>query len=127
LTFNELASLNGDDDSDDETLVGDTDSNSSSAGSDKTKSELTRIIIRNVTKEQAMMINGPIGEDIWTHISHLEIKDNRAEGNSMMINHATTPDIFFKLMSFQEKRLDAAAERQRLAVVGQHGSVKSRA
>ncbi|QDS67803.1 hypothetical protein FKW77_006937 [Venturia effusa] len=103
FTLNELASLDGDDDdSEDETLV-DTDSDTSSTGSRRKKTSLTRIILRNVTKEQAVMISAPIGEDIWTHISHLEIKDNRAEGNSLMVNYATTPEVFFKIMQLRNK------------------------
>lgn len=103
FTFDELASLDGDSDrSDDETLV-DTDSDTSSTDSRRKKPSLTRIIIRNVTKEQAAMINAPIGKDIWTHISHLEIKDNRAEGSSVMINYATTPEFYFQLMQSMKK------------------------
>ena len=90
-----------DDDSEDETLIGDTDSDAGSTGSNKKITSLTRIIIRNVTKEQAAMINAPIGKDIWTHISHLEIKDNKAEGDSIMINYATSPDVFFKVMQLR--------------------------
>jgi hypothetical protein len=102
----------------DETLVGDTDSKASSTSSEKSKSKLTRIIMRNMTKQQAVMINGPIGEDIWTHISHLEIKDNTAEGDSMMINHATTPDMFFRLMDLRAKQLDATTKYQRPRLQG---------
>lgn len=103
FTFDELASLDGDnEDSEDETLV-DTDSDTGSTGSRGKTSSLTRIVIRNVTKEQAAMINAPIGKDIWTHISHLEIKDNRAEGDSLMVNHATTPEVFFQLMQLRRK------------------------
>jgi hypothetical protein len=65
-----------------------------------------------VTKEQAVMINESIGEDIWKHISHLEIKDNTAEGDSLMVNHAITTDVFFKLMEIRGKQLDVAAKRQ---------------
>ncbi|KAE9964633.1 hypothetical protein BLS_008188 [Venturia inaequalis] len=105
FTLRELASLDRDDKdehSEDETLV-DTDSDTSSTGSRKNKLSLTRIIIRNVTKEQAAMINAPIGKDLWTHISRLEIKDNRAEGDSMMINYAMTPEHFFKVMQLRMK------------------------
>lgn len=93
FTFNEIACLDGDgDNSEDETLVGDADSNTSS------KPSSTRIVIRYMIKQQAAMINAPIENDICTHISHLEIKKNTVEGERLMINYATGPDVFFGSM-----------------------------
>ncbi|TLD24492.1 hypothetical protein E2P81_ATG11828 [Venturia nashicola] len=104
FTLRELASLDAevdDADSEDEILVG-SDLGTSSTGSRNKKASLTRIIIGNAPKEQAVMIKTPIGKDIWTHISHLEIKDSRAEGDSSMINNAMTPEYFFRLMQLQK-------------------------
>ncbi|TID16400.1 hypothetical protein E6O75_ATG11518 [Venturia nashicola] len=104
FTLRDLASLDAevdDADSEDEILVG-SDLGTSSTGSRNKKASLTRIIIGNAPKEQAVMIKTPIGKDIWTHISHLEIKDSRAEGDSSMINNAMTPEYFFRLMQLQK-------------------------
>ncbi|KAI9690728.1 MAG: hypothetical protein M1820_009859 [Bogoriella megaspora] len=68
-----------------------------------------RIIIGNSTKAQALMINGPIGEDMWRDISYLRIENNTAEGNSTMVNHATS----FEVLKFLTERQDANKERER--------------
>lgn len=59
----------------------------------------SRIILNNVTKDQALQINGPIGEKGWWEVSHLEIKDNEATGESIQVNHGTSMDVFEKLLA----------------------------
>ena len=48
------------------------------------------------------MINGPIEEDRWGHINKIEIRDNKASGQSLMVNYHT-----------DFKTLDYLSERQR--------------
>ncbi|KAM5344946.1 hypothetical protein ACJ41O_010808 [Fusarium nematophilum] len=60
--------------------------------------EGTRLIVGNLTKEQAIQINGPIGRDGWVEASHIEIRDNIAAGESTMINHAISMDTFLGAM-----------------------------
>lgn len=37
----------------------------------------SRIVIHNITEEQALQINGPIGKKGWWEVSHLEIRNNK--------------------------------------------------
>ncbi|KAM5359540.1 hypothetical protein ACJZ2D_014396 [Fusarium nematophilum] len=64
--------------------------------------EGTRLIVGNLTKEQAIQINGPIGRDGWVEASHIEIRDNIAAGESTMINHAISMDTFRALLEKKE-------------------------
>ncbi|KAI9657107.1 MAG: hypothetical protein M1821_003273 [Bathelium mastoideum] len=58
-----------------------------------------RVIRHNATKDAAFMISGAVGEDLWKKINHLEITNNTAEGDSMMVNHAISLDVFDRLLS----------------------------
>ncbi len=112
LTHAELASLNAEykseGESDDRTLVQDTNSVASiSNASAKTE----RIIIGNMTKDQALMICGPVGEDLWAHIGRIEIKDCKAENNSIQVNYATTREDFHALLDRQARNIQLEAGR----------------
>ncbi|RAL64619.1 hypothetical protein DID88_001652 [Monilinia fructigena] len=61
----------------------------------------SRIVLRNVTKEQAFQINGPIGERGWREVNQLEICDNEASGSSLQINHAVSEELFLQLLAQQ--------------------------
>ena len=58
----------------------------------------TRIIIGNLTRLQALQINGPIGEDEWKTISHLEIRDNEAGLASSQVNYPVSGIVFASLL-----------------------------
>ncbi|KAF2640902.1 hypothetical protein P280DRAFT_480369 [Massarina eburnea CBS 473.64] len=75
-------------------LTADTDATLESA----TRSTTSRIVVGNVTEEQALQINGPIGEEGWWEVSHLKIRNNRASGKSIQINHGMSMDIFEQLL-----------------------------
>jgi hypothetical protein len=64
--------------------------------------EDSRIVIENMTEEQALQINGPIGEKGWREVSHLEIRNNRAAGNSIQLNHGTSMEIFERVLAAQQ-------------------------
>lgn len=105
-------------DSDMESLHGDegydTDgSKTKTSASDTNGTARSRIIIGNSTKAQALMINGAIGEDLWKDLSHLEIRDNVAEDDSMMVNYAISMDVFEKLLSRQDARVERERQRRR--------------
>ena len=59
----------------------------------------SRIVIDNSTQEQALQINGPIGEKGWWEVSHLEIRNNKAVGRSIQVNHGTSMDVFERLLA----------------------------
>jgi hypothetical protein len=59
----------------------------------------SRIVVENLTIEQALQINGPIGEDGWMEASHLVIKQNKASGSSIQVNHAISKDDFQALLA----------------------------
>jgi len=59
----------------------------------------TRIIENNLTNFQALQINGPVGEDIWKSISHLEVRNNKAGLNSAQVNYPVSRSIFFTLLA----------------------------
>lgn len=45
------------------------------------------------------MINGPIEEDLWEGLSRIEIRDNKAFGQSLMVNYHTN----FKTLDYLRK------------------------
>jgi len=75
-------------------FAGDVDVSSKRAANDPT----SRIVIDNFTEEQALQINGPIGEKGWWEVSHLEIKNNKAGGRSTQVNHGTSMAVFERLL-----------------------------
>lgn len=58
-----------------------------------------RIVVDNITEDQALQINGPIGKKGWREVSQLEIRNNRAIGRSMQVNHGTSMEVFKSLMN----------------------------
>ncbi|KAL9119463.1 MAG: hypothetical protein Q9187_003984 [Circinaria calcarea] len=76
-------------------LTGDADTASKPAANGLT----SRIVIDNSTEEQALQINGPIGEKGWWEVSHLEIRRNKAIGRSIQVNHSMSMDAFERLLA----------------------------
>jgi len=64
--------------------------------------ENSRIVIDNMTEDQALQINGPIGVEGWREVSHLEIRDNKAAGNSIQLNHGTSMEVFGRVLAAQQ-------------------------
>ncbi|CAD6455816.1 5e77a018-5156-4f60-b40b-2159ab023bf8 [Sclerotinia trifoliorum] len=63
-----------------------------------------RITLNNVTREQALQINGPIGEKGWREeVSHLEIRNNEASGSSIQINHAVSEEAFYAMLANRDR------------------------
>ncbi|KGO42060.1 hypothetical protein PEX1_056690 [Penicillium expansum] len=58
----------------------------------------TRTIIGNLTRPQALQINGPVGKDEWKTISHLEIRDNEAGPASSQVNYPVSGIVFASLL-----------------------------
>jgi len=59
----------------------------------------SRIVLNNITEDQALQINGPIGEKGWREVVQLEIKNNRAANKSIQVNHAISEEVFNQLMA----------------------------
>jgi len=66
--------------------------------SDATLPNTLRIVYNNLTEDQALQINGPIGKDGWLEASHLLIEENKAHGDSIQVNHAIPESVFDKLL-----------------------------
>jgi hypothetical protein len=108
LTSADLRSLRNEgdrDDSEDETVVNDSDS--STGSSTRKRVSTSRIILRNMAKQQALQINAAVGDDIWKNISRLEIKDNIAEDQAIQINHGNTLEVVMALIGRQGKIIAA--------------------
>lgn len=58
-----------------------------------------RIVVDNLTLDQALQINGPIGEDGWREVSHLVVERNNASGTSIQLNHAVSRQDFKDLLA----------------------------
>lgn len=58
-----------------------------------------RPVLENVTKEQALQTNGPVGEKGWREVSQLEIRSNTADGRSIQLNHGISTDAFDRLLA----------------------------
>ncbi|KAF2436138.1 hypothetical protein EJ08DRAFT_579382, partial [Tothia fuscella] len=115
LTLTELASINSDEDDTDSnasTLLDSTDANPSTQGKVQPDRKTERIILRNATRDQAVMLNGPIGKDLWVDIARLEVVDNTASGDSMMFNYATSMEVFKTLVALQTNRLTGGTGRE---------------
>ncbi|KAF7928949.1 uncharacterized protein EAE97_009791 [Botrytis byssoidea] len=63
----------------------------------------SRVVLKNVTRDQALQINGPIGEKGWREVSQLEIRDNEAAGNGLQVNHAISEDLFMQLLAHRDR------------------------
>lgn len=82
--------------SSDETLVGDADSDHSERGKKRALTE--RIILRNMAKDQALQINAAIGKDIWKGIDRIIIRENVASNGAVQINHSNTLEVTLALL-----------------------------
>lgn len=61
-----------------------------------------RIILANSAKENSMMINAPLGEDMWKSMN-VRIIGNETTGNARMVNFPTTMENAEKLFADQAK------------------------
>ncbi|KAK1144194.1 hypothetical protein N8T08_005607 [Aspergillus melleus] len=77
-------------------------------GSDGAGSHTTRLILNNVTLDQALQINGPVGEKGWREVSRLTIKDNCARDKSIQVNHAVSLDVFDRLLAARAATVSTA-------------------
>jgi DNA phosphorothioation-dependent restriction protein DptG len=66
----------------------------------------TKIVLDNLTEDQAMQINGPVGKQEWHQVSHLEIKNNKATGNSVQINDGMSSEAFAMLLQSHQVTLE---------------------
>ncbi|KAI8930929.1 hypothetical protein NX059_011944 [Plenodomus lindquistii] len=109
LTPADLRSLRNEHDdqgSDDGTLVDD-----SETPSPESVVKTERIIIRNVSRNQAIQINAAIGKDLWSSIDRLVVRDNVAEDDSMQFNHAMELDVALKLFACRDAPVMAVPQR----------------
>jgi hypothetical protein len=112
LTPADLKSLRDaatDSDSEDETLIDDSDSSTSSKP--KKRVSIERIILRNMAKNQAMQINAPVGEDIWKSIDRIVIEDNIAEDEAVQINYPNTLEATMTLLRLKNEMSTARQEK----------------
>lgn len=61
-----------------------------------------RVILANSARENSMMINAPLGEDMWK-LMDVRIIGNETTGNARMVNFPTTMDNAKELMADQAK------------------------
>jgi hypothetical protein len=101
ITEKDLRSLSkeeGDESSEDETLVDDAETSPRDL-----PIRTERIILRNTARDQAAQVNAPIETDIWKDVDRLVIKDNVAEGQALQLNYGTTLAITSLLLDRQDK------------------------
>jgi hypothetical protein len=108
-----------DEDSEDETLVDDSDSSTSSTSRKLASTE--RIILYNMARNQALQINAPMGNDIWKTVHRIVIKNNTAEGDAVQINHTNTLEDTMALMRLHTEL--KIAERQEVSSYTRRDSV----
>jgi hypothetical protein len=123
LTSADLRSLRNDgdnDDSEEETLVNDSDSSTGSLT--RKRGSTSRIILRNMAKHQALQINAAVGDDIWKNINRLVIKDNVAEDQAIQINHGNSLEVTMALINLQGQII---AARQKMPAHHRRDSVVS--
>jgi hypothetical protein len=80
-----------------------------------------RVIVGNMTQDQAIQINGPLGKDLWKNVIRLEIRDNKAFGKSVQINHATT----MEAAEWASRKQKENIEEERKEKAGRLGRVNS--
>jgi hypothetical protein len=111
LTSADLRSLRDaatDGDSEDETLVDDSDSSTGSQTKKRVSTE--RIILRNMAKNQALQINAPVGKDIWKNINRIVIEDNVAQDKAVQINYSNTLEVAIALLKLNSEMITARQE-----------------
>lgn len=67
-----------------------------------------RDTIGNFTRDQALQINGPVGEMQWLKLSNINIIDNSARDRSIQVNNVMSEEAFRQLMG--PNRSDAPAQ-----------------
>ena len=108
MTSADLRSLKDaatDSDSEDETLVDDSDSDAGPKTMKRVSTE--RIILRNMAKNQAMQINAPVGKDIWKNVDRIVIEDNVAQDEAVQINYTNTLEVTMALLRFNRATITA--------------------
>ena len=75
------------------------------------RSQLDRIIIRNVSRDLAIQINAPIGEDVWKGLK-VQVSDNKAFGSSLQVNWQMSRDDVQRLQEDQRSKMAAEERRQ---------------
>ncbi|RGP69895.1 hypothetical protein FLONG3_7651 [Fusarium longipes] len=63
-----------------------------------------RIVMDNLTEDQALQINGPIGQEGWREVAHLEIRNNKASGNAMQVNHGMSIEAFTQMLALRSQK-----------------------
>ncbi|KAH8892381.1 hypothetical protein GQ53DRAFT_764190 [Thozetella sp. PMI_491] len=58
-----------------------------------------RIIVQNLTRDQALQINGPVGVDMWKDMAFVKIEGNAAAGTAIQTNYPITIDVFKELLA----------------------------
>ena len=64
--------------------------------------ETSRIVVNNMTEDQALQINGPIGVEGWREAIKLEIRNNKAAGNAIQLNHGIQMEVFERVLAAQQ-------------------------
>ncbi|KAH7327748.1 hypothetical protein B0I35DRAFT_403215 [Stachybotrys elegans] len=57
------------------------------------------LVQNNLTEDQAIQINGPIGGADWTEASRVRIESNKSVHGSIMVNHAMSMEAFQALLA----------------------------
>ncbi|KXX80281.1 hypothetical protein MMYC01_203610 [Madurella mycetomatis] len=68
------------------------------------RADLVNVIASNVTKDQAIQINGSVGEQDWYCISRVEVRDNQAVGGIIQVNGNMSPKALSILLKASEQR-----------------------
>jgi hypothetical protein len=58
-----------------------------------------RIVIHNLTRDQALQINGPVAVDMWKDVAFVKIEGNVAAGTAIQTNYPITMDVFRELLA----------------------------
>ncbi|KAJ5390782.1 uncharacterized protein N7496_001850 [Penicillium cataractarum] len=58
-----------------------------------------RIIVDNLTRDQALQINGPVAVDIWKDMAFIKIEGNIASDTAIQTNYPVSMDVFRELLA----------------------------
>lgn len=106
ITAEELRSLTsdeGDNSSEDGTLVDD-----SEISPGDLPGKTTRDINHNRATAESLQINAAIETDIWKDMARLSIKHNVAEGRAVQINHGITLQVLSFMRDWQDHNIAAS-------------------
>jgi ankyrin repeat protein len=62
----------------------------------------SRVVLSNMAYDQAIQLNAPIGAEEWLRSSHLTIRNIRASGNSIQVNHFIQADALRQLLEARD-------------------------